>query len=225
MLRLPGALFEELSFIYLRHKHKHPERVIPPREVVAFYQQNLFPDARTVVHTLDRNSLDGISVPDVIVIAPQRKIMVIHECTLDPARDNLDRKFKALQNNKKRFPGRFPNPRFAVVAPQGTKVAESEYLDIDVEPLPLTDRQFRDFLEDIYYGSLLGVVEGNVAGVFDIRDRMGYQIQRHLDPLLREEKLPYESVKFLFGRFGKDEGSYSLLGSGTVYTHESSRHN
>jgi len=151
-----GRLYQELAFAYLALKETSGVLLSPERTLI-FYQE-LYPDADRLEHIFGLDSLEGISVPDGLLIDEVwgvEHISEVWEYGLNCNSGYRGKKHREFQDNSEHQSGILDSATLLFIRPRkilqrnspGEEFTPSEF---DFDYLPFTYRQFVDFFRDIH---------------------------------------------------------------------------
>lgn len=171
---LAGKMFEDVAYLITSYEEAKKGRVVLSPERTLSFWERLYPSAEKNRVGVHQTSLDGVFVPDGLVIKCIDKIctvLSICEYTASRRRDISGKKF-GFDQVKKNFPNILGQSEFLFVTASGGHDSE------DSKRLPFSNRRFHDFVEFIFRG--FSPVEGS-ATLRDIQERVREQYRRTLE--------------------------------------------
>lgn len=146
-----GALFESFGYLYSNNHCQAPLRILSPEKTFELYRR-LYPRNAVVEHLFGVKSLMGITVPDGVIIEARdgiERIVDVCEYTSFGTRANFEMKREGFMINARNRQEILGDAHLKIFIPRGGSLSlhiGSEN-GIQVEELPFTHRQFRDFVE------------------------------------------------------------------------------
>lgn len=155
--RLAGALFGEVGYNKLRVEEAAKNNAVIKKNETLKLWQELYPEAEVVPHPFGQNSLQGISMPDGLVVNQSGKIVGIIQYELSLKHDTIQHKFRAFEAFTKAFPMLVtPDVQFVIVRPgiQNNQIPEGyregQNPKIQHRSLGFKTHQFRQFCDTWY---------------------------------------------------------------------------
>ncbi len=150
--RFSGKIYQYLAHCFLAGKQTGNRILFSPQRTLEFYK-SLHPEADEIDGPLGFNSLEGISVPDGIIVerAENNRILTICEYTLTGINSYFEKKYRGFTIDKRKFPQLFANTQLLFVTPELTDIPTAiTKRDGAVLFLPFKHNQFRNFVNKIY---------------------------------------------------------------------------
>ncbi len=148
-----GRLYQDLAYLVFASKQTGFSVLLSQERTSEFYK-TLYPDAKEVQWPYGITSLQGISVPDGLLVEEHdgdKSILAVVEYTLTGSSHYLEEKFHAVCIAKDRFPTLFSDASLLFVMPKNRVMPRIlKRGDIELQELPFTHLQFRDFIDGVY---------------------------------------------------------------------------
>lgn len=172
-----GSTFQELAFKFLSLNFFPDSVILSPERTLDFYSK-LHPSFQKRNHFFGLNSLQGISVPDGMVIAKDGRVLAICEYSVKGGYSYFVNKYENFNKDKKYFSGLFSNSKIVFVVPKLINVPfyfRNIKEDVDFKMLPFNHEQFRSFIDGIFSSFR---INPNDASLNDLQKRVREQIER-----------------------------------------------
>src|SRR3989338_6289744 len=144
-----GELYQDIVYGFLSTKQPQSGVLLSPERTFEFYKK-LYPSRDVVKHRFRLDSLEGISVPDGIVVEEHdgvEHIVAVCEYTLARSKQIFGNKYEGLDIERRHFSQLFADAYLLFVVPEGANLPR---IDAEVQSMPFTHKQFRDYINDIY---------------------------------------------------------------------------
>jgi len=211
MEKFAGKLFQDLAYHFLASKQLSYHTLLSPEKTLEFYKK-LYPTKPEVKHIFRLTSLDGISVPDGMLIEERGDIeyvIAICEYTLAGNEQKFKAKDTGFSIDKKNFEQLFGDANLLFVMPKGYYDGTMRNTGIEIVQMPFTHKQFRNFFDGIYKHYQLSPIEG-CATLLDIQERVKWQVEEMIKHINNKEPLTLECMHYL-SRMGEEvEKHYGL---------------
>lgn len=137
-----GKMFQDIAFTSCALSQPQDCILLSPEKTLEFWEK-LYPKNRVIKSPFGLDSIEGISVPDGMVVNEQNDISEAYEYTLSIRREYFSRSSDAFKISKGDFPELFENTPLVFVAPK-------HLYSRHTTQMPFTQLQFRVFMDDIY---------------------------------------------------------------------------
>ncbi len=147
-----AKIFQNLANCFLANKQAGNRILFSPQRTLEFYK-SLHPNADEINNPLGFNSLEGISVPDGIIVekTENNRILTICEYTLTRINSYFEKKYLGFSIDKRKFPQLFANAQLLFVTPESTHIPTAITKGGGaVLFLPFKHKQFGNFVNKIY---------------------------------------------------------------------------
>lgn len=152
--RFAGRLYEDLAFSFLT-SIEYPSRIVlSPKRTLAFYQR-LYLDSDVIEEGFGLDSLEGIFVPDGLVVEEQgsvERIVAVSEYTVRGDEGYFKRKLRGFSSESEEYPQLFDDAYLLFVVPDQAALIRNapKSGNFKFRTIPFTHEQFRDFIDSIY---------------------------------------------------------------------------
>jgi len=188
MGRFAGRLNQDMIYNFFVNREPRPNILLSPERTLEFYKK-LYPNKPTTKNTLGFDSLEGISVPDGIIVKEHEGIAAVCEYTLRGDKETFEKKYNGFCINKEHFPQVFANANllFAVLSDTYLPISITRQTEVKVKRIPFKHKQFRNYVKNIYYYYRPQSDENN-ATLSDTQKRITEQFT-YIKTRLREGKI------------------------------------
>ncbi len=175
--RFAGKLFQEIVYTYLAERQFPYGVLLSPERTLEFYSR-LYPTKPRIKKILGLDSLIDKYVPDGLLIegfGDVEKIVILFEYTLTGDRLSFESTYKGFNKSKKDSLDFFTEASLTFVTPENSESPTRFTNDkhIYTYEMPFSRKQFRDFIDSLYYKQ--------------IKDHYGYVTLNDIQARAREQ--------------------------------------
>ncbi|MEK7497357.1 MAG: hypothetical protein AAB656_00365 [Patescibacteria group bacterium] len=160
---LAGMLFEQFAYQYLAAKNKGSNKLLTNDETVGFYRE-LYPNNKVIYHSteLETDGIEGISVPDLLLVNRFGIIKAVYHCTARRDIDNSEQLIVASKSDKLRHPSFFSNDcTFNIVTTSNANLDIWQGDDSSQIKLPISGRELGEIVNEIWVSATVGFIIQN----------------------------------------------------------------
>lgn len=178
MGRFAGRLNQDTIYNFFVTKQSQSNILLSPERTFEFYKK-LYSDKPVIENILGLDSLEGISVPDGIVVKEHEGIVAVCEYTLTGDEQIFGKKYSGFCIGKKHSPQVFADAHLLFVVLNDAYLPKSiiRHAEVKVKRIPFRYEQFRNYVEGVYYHYRPQLDENNVT-LSDIQKRVTEQFIR-----------------------------------------------
>lgn len=189
-----GRAFQEIAYDYMNSTVLPNQVLLNPSRTLAFYT-DLYSTNEVIAHCFDLDSLQGISVPDGLLVdasLDEPAVAAVVEYTTAKADDYFLKKCCHLQKVKIEKPDFFSDAKLIFVTPKYSPRRSQP--DIQFLQTPFTRKQLKEFLDGIYAQF---TPAGGLPTIIDVQDRISAQLARAVQHVLEGQATEEDSIYVL----------------------------
>jgi len=174
--KLSGAIFEEVAYIFSGH-YFNSGVVLSPKRTKQYFGL-LYESVDTVTNTFGFDSLDGVQVPDGLVVRLEgatKRITGFCEFTTIEHQDSIEKKVRGFRAIQSEQPEIFGKSTLYFATPHGGLHYFPGDIRFRVIALPFTRVQFAILVDGLYQ---MFPYDGETASIRDFGNRVRKQMER-----------------------------------------------
>lgn len=153
--RLAGKTYQEITYFYLSRQQIPSRTLISPKRTLFLYGR-LYPNRVIKENPLGLDSINGISVPDGLIINVHNgtgRIEAVCEYTSHGDYEYFRNKVDGYEIHKEHFPVLFENSHLLFFIPDGSSLFDYTNFGKNVKhkKLPFSGDEFHDFIDVMFY--------------------------------------------------------------------------